>query len=225
MQFDYWEVNNNIVNPNINVDSMFLNLTSGDTIVAHFKNILPQFSLTLDVVPALSGTVTMEGITPNNYPYAASYLSGDQIDLTANPASGYQFDYWELTNHFVNPNSTSPNAYFSLYTTDYIIAHFKQTTGIDDAHITSLNVYPTLTQDMFVISYELTQQVDLSIRLYSVSGQMVKDLTADDQGLKDQGRHESSISMKQDQLAPGVYFLRFDYPGFSKTFKIVMLPH
>jgi len=125
----------------------------------------------------------------------------------------------------VNPNSTSANASFTLFTTDDIVAHFKEVTGIDDAHITSLNVFPTLTQDNFMISYELTQHVDLNIRLYSLSGQMMKDLTADDKSLKEEGRHESSISMKHDQLAPGVYFLQFDYPGFSKTFKIVMLPH
>lgn len=224
MEFDYWEVNNNIVNPNINTDSMFLNLVDGDVITAHFKNILPLFPLTLDVAPAGTGTVTMEGTTPATYPYSASYLSGDQIDLVAHAAPGYQFDYWELTN-LVNPNSTSVNAFFTLNATDNIIAHFRLITGIGDVHITSLNVYPTLTQDKFFISYELTQNADLNIRLFSLSGQMVKDLTADDGGLKQEGRHEAAISMKQDQLAPGVYFLQFDYPGFSKTFKIVLLPH
>lgn len=31
--------------------------------------------------------------------------------------------------------------------------------------------------------------------------------------------------MKEDKLVPGIYFLDFNYPGFSKTFKIVLLPH
>ncbi|MEO5673366.1 MAG: CotH kinase family protein, partial [Chitinophagales bacterium] len=225
MAFDYWEVNNNIVSPNINADSMFLNLITGDTIVAHFKNILPAFGLTLDVAPSGSGTITIEGTTPAVYPFSSDYLSGNEINLTAGPGSGYEFDYWELSNHFVNPNSTSPTAYFSLFTSDNIVAHFKKITGIEESHITSLNVYPTLTRDKFILTYELTRNTDLTINLFSIAGETVKDLTGEDEELKREGRHKSEISMKQDHLSPGVYFLQFTSPGLSKTFKIVMLPY
>jgi len=225
MAFDHWEVSNNSINPNVTSDTMSMNLESGDVVIAHFANVLPAFALTFDVSPANAGTITIEGNTPSVYPYSNSYLSGQEIDMNANANSGYVFDYWELQNHFVNPNSTDPDANFTLFTTDNVVAHFKQSTGINDAHITSLNVYPSLTQDQFRLSYELTNDVDLSVLLYSASGMLVKDLTADDAGMKQQGRHEETISMKNDQLAPGVYFLAFNYPAFSKTFKIVLLPH
>lgn len=225
MQFSYWEVSNNVINPNPNSDSMSLNLQSDDVVIAHFENVLPSFALTLDVDPVNAGTVTIEGSTPSVYPYSNAYLSGDEIDMKANPNSGYVFDYWELDNHFVNPNSTDPDAYFTLYTGDNIVAHFRQSVGIDEPHITSLQVYPSLTQDQFHLTYELTDAVELNVRLYNLSGSLVKDLTAENTSLAQQGRHETTVSMKEDKLVPGIYFLDFNYPGFSKTFKIVLLPH
>ncbi|MCY7411164.1 MAG: CotH kinase family protein, partial [Chitinophagales bacterium] len=225
MQFDHWEVNNNVVNPNINSDSMTINLQADDNVVAVFKNVLPEFALTINVVPTNTGTVTIETTTPGTYPYSSAYLSGDEINLSAHPDGDYVFDYWELNNHFVNPNSTTPDVYFTLYTFDVITAHFKPYTGITSPNITSLQVYPTLTQDKFNIAYELTDNADLNINVYSLAGQLIKDLTDIDPSLKQQGKHESTVSMKEDDLAPGIYFLQFDQPGYIRTFKIVMLPH
>jgi hypothetical protein len=204
---------------------MSLNLQDEDVVIAHFSNILPAFALTVDVAPAGSGTVKIEGSTPSVYPYSATYLSGDQIDLIATGAAGYEFDYWELDNHFMNPNSTEPDAYFTLYSPDNIIAHFRQSVGIDDPNVTSLQVFPSLTQDQFYVSYELTDQVDISIRLLSLSGMLVRDFAAENPGINEPGRHQLNASMKNDGLAAGVYFLDFSYPGFSKTFKIILLPH
>jgi hypothetical protein len=225
MQFASWEVSNNVINPNPSSDTMSLNLQSDDVIIAHFENVLPSFALTFDVMPAGAGTLTIEGSTPSVYPYSASYLSGDEINIKANPAGGYVFDYWDLSNHFVNPNSTEPDAYFTLFTGDAVVAHFRQSVGINEPNITSLQLYPSLTHDQFHLSYELTAEADLSVKLFSLSGNMLMNLTGDDAGLKQQGKHERTVSMKDTGLPPGIYFLDFAYPGFNKTFKIVLLPH
>jgi hypothetical protein len=87
-----------------------------------------------------------------------------------------------------------------------------------------LQIYPTLTTDQFHITYELKESVDLRIRLFSLSGQLVNDLTKADGGLTQPGTHDVNVSMKAENLAAGIYFLQFDYPGFSKNFKLVLLP-
>ena len=224
MVFSHWEVANNTVAPNLNSDTMALNLQAGDTVIAHFQNLLPSYDLTVNVTPAGSGDIKVQGIIPTTYPYAASYLSGQIVQLSAIPEPGYTFDYWSLDNNFVNPNSTDPNVYFSLASGDAVLGHFKTLVGIDDIEVSSLYVYPTLTSDQFQLSFELKNQVDLRINLYTLSGQLVKDLIADDGSLTQPGIHNLNVSMKDKDLAPGMYMLQFAFPGFNKTFKLVLLP-
>ncbi|MBA2406893.1 MAG: CotH kinase family protein, partial [Chitinophagales bacterium] len=224
MIFSYWEVNNNIVSPNINADSMTINLQADDIVVAHFETSLPSYDVTVDVTPEDAGDVIIQGTLPGAYPYSSAYLSGQNIELSAMPAPGYTFDYWTLNNNFVNPNSTDPEVYFTLALGDYVVAHFKTLTGIDEMNLSSLSVYPTLTSDHFQINYEVNQDVSLAIKMYSLSGQMVKDLAQQDGSINQPGSHNLSVSMQDDNLSPGIYFLRFEYPGFSKTFKVVLIP-
>ncbi|MBK9733039.1 MAG: CotH kinase family protein [Chitinophagaceae bacterium] len=224
MAFVNWEVANNVVAPNLTSDTVTMNLQAGDTVIAHFENLLPSYNVTVDVTPAASGDVKVQGFLPTAYPYAASYSSGQVVQLSAIPEPGYSFDYWSLDNNFVNPNSTDPNVYFVLATGDDVLAHFKALVGIDDIDVTSLSVYPTLTTDQFHLSYELINAVDLKVRLYSLSGQLVQDLIQEDGSLAQPGLHDLNISMKDKDLTPGMYFLQFDFPGFSKTFKLVLLP-
>src|SRR5262249_45834545 len=156
--------------------------------------LLPSYPLTIDVEPEGSGVVTIQNYTPSSYPYSAAYVSGEMINLNADPNSGYTFDYWTLNNHFVNPNSTDPNVYFTIATGDDIVAHFKELTGIDELTVTSLSVFPTLTTDQFQVSFDLKNQVDLKIRLYSLSGVLVKDWVSDDRSLQLPGHHEVNVS-------------------------------
>jgi hypothetical protein len=160
MQFESWEVNNNIVTPNPNSDTMSINLQAGDTVIAHFASLLPSYALSVNVYPAGAGDVTIQNYTPANYPANVTYLSGQTISMSATPSSGFTFDYWTLANHFVNPNSTDPNVYFTLATGDDIVAHFKSLTGIDEVNVGSLSVFPTLTADQFHLSYEMLKQTD-----------------------------------------------------------------
>lgn len=225
MSFVNWELSNNIVTPNLNTDTISMNLQAGDTIIAHFENLLPSYDLTVDVTPSGSGDVKVQGVLPVAYPYATSYLSGQVVQMAALPEPGYTFDYWSLDYNFVNPNSTDPNVYFVLASGDAVLAHFKTLVGIEEADVASLAVYPSLTADQFHLTYELKKPVGLSVKLYSLSGQKVTNLLGEDASLSVPGLHDLNISMKQYDLAPGMYFLQFDYPGFSKTFKLVLLPH
>jgi hypothetical protein len=64
------------------------------------------YTLTVNVSPSGSGTVALSPGVPGN-----QYASGSTVTLTANPASGYAFDYWsgDLTGS-TNPTTITMNA-------------------------------------------------------------------------------------------------------------------
>ena len=51
--------------------------------------------LTVDVSPADSGTITLNGNTAPDYPATHSFYDGDSVLLEAVPAAGYEFAGWE----------------------------------------------------------------------------------------------------------------------------------
>ncbi len=224
MQFSHWLVNNNVVNPSVNVDSIVLNLTSDDVVTAVFKNILPEFALTFDVQPSGAGSMIIEGYQPATFPYATSFLSGTMVDVVAVPATGYQFDYWELSNHFVNPNSTSPSASFSLFVSDQVIGHFEKSTGIAHPYVSELLAFPTLTNDRFFVRYTLQEPLPVSIRLLSPTGSLIQDLTYEHPHAGLAGDYTIQVSLREKQLPAGAYFIVFETGGIPQTFKVILLP-
>ncbi|MCS6991515.1 MAG: CotH kinase family protein [Chitinophagales bacterium] len=224
MVFSHWLVNNNVINPGPNVDSIFLNLTSDDVVTAVFKTNLPEFAVTFDVVPAGSGTLIVEGTSISNFPYSATYLSGTHMELQAVPATGYQFDYWSANVHYLNPNSTSAAATFALFGSDQIIAHFEKSTGISNGTLTEVMAFPTLTHDRFTVAYRLLEPQPLQMRLLTPSGLELRNLTAENPSLTQPGQHRIEISLNELRLPAGMYLLEMSYPGFHQTFKMVLLP-
>lgn len=71
-----------------------------------------QYTLTIAVTPANSGTVTKS-------PDKSAYSSGDVVVLTATPASGYLFDYWNTPGNSMNPLSLTIRA------SQTITGHFR----------------------------------------------------------------------------------------------------
>lgn len=138
-QFDYWEVNNNIVLPGITNPDIWLNLTSADTIVAHFSVPIPTYNITLIVDPPATGTISTGGFEFTTYPVNLFLAEGTLIDLLANPASGYQFAGWTANVNTLLPDVNTPGISFTLTGNDTIIAHFEEV--IPDYNLT-INAQP-----------------------------------------------------------------------------------
>jgi len=77
----------------------------------------PTTTYTLSIIASPSGAGWVS-------PSGGEYESGDQVTLTASPASGYTFDYWSG-----DASGTSATAVITMYYDRSIIANFKAITA------------------------------------------------------------------------------------------------
>lgn len=85
------------------------------------------YPVKLNVSPACAGTVTLNSITPDQYPFTGNYYGGINITLDAHPATGWQFSHWQLIGHTPSPNVNADSIWFDLGTSgDSIVAVFTQ---------------------------------------------------------------------------------------------------
>ena len=76
----------------------------------------PTYTLSVIVNPPQAGSVSPSG---------GEYESGLQITLTATPASGYSFDYWEDMASSSSNTVSSNTVIITMNSHKAIIAHFK----------------------------------------------------------------------------------------------------
>ena len=123
-EFDYWELFSNTLNLD---DTLALNsfeITTADSIVAHFK-IIETHEITFLVDPVGSGNISINGISPISYPYTAIFNEGAPITMTATPATNYEFVDYTSSHHQFTPDATSITVFLEADTADTLIAHFK----------------------------------------------------------------------------------------------------
>ena len=120
-EFGGWQLNNHTVTPGTSPEVGSFNITANDTLVAIF-NLVP-FNITVMVDPATSGSVSVNGSMPANYPWTDGFAVGTDITFAATAANGYEFDYWTINNHPI-ANLNDPNAQITVFDDDTLTAHF-----------------------------------------------------------------------------------------------------
>ena len=101
----------------VSYDPSYTFTVTGDRIlVAHFEEQQQQYTITTNVTPTNSGTVTGGG----------TYYSGDPCTLNAIPAQGYQFEQWKTNGQHV---SNEPTYSFVVTGNATYTAYFRQTSG------------------------------------------------------------------------------------------------
>jgi len=165
--------------------SATVTMTSDKTLTAHFTEVAPvTYTLTMAVAPAGSGTTTPAVGTHD-------YDAGTVVDITATPASGYQFDSW--TGDVANANSATTTV--TMNADETVTANFVQLfnswTG-DVANATSatttvtMNADETVTANFTVMTYTLTMAVspagggttDPAVGTHDYDAGTVVDITA-----------------------------------------------
>jgi hypothetical protein len=94
----------------------------------------------VQVEPAGTGTIELNSLLLEEFPWQGTYFGGLPVNLKAIPAnSNLEFDYWELTNHVVTPDITSAVVQFLPNMNDNIVAHFRYKTYADSLVINEIN--------------------------------------------------------------------------------------
>jgi hypothetical protein len=221
--FDYWELNNHAVTPSSSMEEVILQLTTTDTIIAHFKETtLPIFPIHVEVYPAGSGTVTINTIEPVTYPWDGAYTSGTLINVTANPAAGYSFNYWDLYNQFVNPSPTDANAFFAIATGDTLVANFQSGTGLDAAGspLTTAALLPAVSSGPTTLLFGLEDAADVDLALFNLSGSRLATLTPSTSFAP--GQHSVTIDPAAYNLPAGMYLVVLQADGYRETLRWVV---
>ncbi|MFT4770742.1 MAG: gliding motility-associated-like protein [Cryomorphaceae bacterium] len=120
--FSHWTSNNTLITPDEFTEAITVNFTADDTLIAHFVPDV-SYSLTLNVEPANSGSITIAGITYNAFPVSIDLAESVDYSAKALPIAGYGFSDWESA-LALSPNALSDSATFSMTENQTLTARF-----------------------------------------------------------------------------------------------------
>ncbi len=82
-----------------------------------------QVPITLNVYPEGAGTIQINTIEPDSFPWGGIYYDGVPITISARPNPGYEFSFWE-SGILIPGQDTNKSITLNLDTTDYFTAYF-----------------------------------------------------------------------------------------------------
>jgi gliding motility-associated-like protein len=93
------------------------------------------YQIIIEVQPVGAGTVQVNSLTLDQFPWTGNYFGGIPVILQTTPTSAqYTFDHWEMVN-MPTPNATSDSIGVDLTQADHIIAVYKVEEITDNAFI------------------------------------------------------------------------------------------
>jgi len=102
--FAYWSGSASGSNPSVTI------VMDANKNVTAFFEAIPEYTLTVNVSPAGTGSVSPSG---------GQYVDGTVVTLTATPASGYNFDHWSGSASGSNPTTS-----ITMNSNESVTAHF-----------------------------------------------------------------------------------------------------
>ena len=95
-----------------------------DSIIVDCYQVTGPYDLTILVNPPGAGTIQLNTLNPQSYPFTGQYFGGVNISLSALPNVNQNFVDWTLNNHVPTPGTSSPTIQVGLQSGDTIIANF-----------------------------------------------------------------------------------------------------
>ncbi|HLG03532.1 MAG TPA: CotH kinase family protein, partial [Bacteroidia bacterium] len=140
------------------------------------------YNITVDVQPAGAGTVMLNSILLDQFPWNGSYFGGIQINFTATATSSmYVFDHWEMAN-IPLPNANDSVMNTDLTQTDVIIAVFRVNEILLDAFVpTAFSPNGDGNNDVYYL-HGLQGAVKIEFLVFNRWGQRVFELANHSQG-------------------------------------------
>jgi hypothetical protein len=223
--FERWEMRNHTPSPDLTSPETTVQLSARDTLIAWFRIAeLPSFPITVEVYPPGAGTVSINALEPTSYPWSGAYTSGSLVSVSANPAPGYTFGYWNLFNQFINPSATSPEASFSIAAGDTLQAWFSPLSGLNNpaSPLAAFSVFPSPSAGPVQAHFYLERAAETSLSLMTPFGQELAMVQAP--ALLSAGAHRAELDLNALGLPAGLYLLALRSEGYMQTARLVYMP-
>lgn len=185
------------------------------------------YNITVIVDPPFeNNNVQVNTLIPTTYPFVGSYFGGNNIQLTALPATDYLFQYWSTNNSSLLPDNFTPGVETGLTGGDTIVAHFKKKViiGITEENAEfGVNVFPSPANNNLNVVMSSRANKPLALSIFSTTGQLVynqQNITFNGAN----GKYQYTLGLNAMGLAPGVYFLRLDDGTKPAVAKFVYQP-
>jgi hypothetical protein len=120
-----WDFMNNVPLPNNTANAISTTWTSGDTVYVNFINI-PSYSITYLTNPIGAGSIAIDGVNQNVFPYTQSYLQGTNVILGANANGNFSFVDWTNLSNVLNPSNQAVFVDFNVNAMDTITANYSE---------------------------------------------------------------------------------------------------
>jgi hypothetical protein len=120
-------------------------------------------ALRFEVFPPGAGGMQINTISPQ-LPFVGHYFHGNEIDITAEAAPGYEFDRWVYANEGAIPGDTHLRRTFSE--PGAITAYFKRADG-------GLSVQPNPASDLVLLGVEARQEGIAEVSVMDATGRLL----------------------------------------------------
>jgi hypothetical protein len=187
-------------------------------------NIEGPYDVTFDVDPREAGSLRINTLTIDEFPYTAKYFGGmdTRIEAIVQDATQYEFENWENT--ATGDPGTSPVALVEILNGGTVTAHFTQLiSGVEDfeAEGYGFNVQPTLCNVSSTVMFELPIADKVQVEMFDMLGQPLAILLRPAQ--MQAGQYQLELDIASAGLTPGAYALQISTgKGFIKTVRMVV---
>ncbi|MCH8329965.1 MAG: CotH kinase family protein, partial [Bacteroidetes bacterium] len=123
--------------PNLHSFVGFRQITDRNQIEKFFA-LNAQTPITLKVFPEGAGTIQINTVEIDTFPWAGIYFDGVPITVTAIPNPGYEFSFWQSNVFFPNPDNNISLTYDPTQS-DVLTAYFFGSADIEGVTINEIN--------------------------------------------------------------------------------------